>query len=492
YSASPGATKWISFKATCTGGSIAARARSETSYKFGASTSASPGIAWSSSNIYNPTFSSGARQTLWLKDPLVSHKDTVINLTDLYTQKKSDGTAITLNSSTEEAVLMSTSVTYGTVRYNKDTNAAQTISSATAGANSSYFTTVSWANAVTTSVYNGTAVTANQTRGYTQLKLRGKANVPAGPYYYVMTVTVQLQDKYSGTAQSSATFDIVYRVDNTRPYLKNPAPSLSVQSGSTGSIALSSICTDEDGNTLRIAEVKVPTKEFVSVDQYGNLRDTTKDAGANAYYNVGTKATNAATSAATGTDTGFATNWIYKVSASGADNSLPSGTGEGNADVSYAGYYVNSARNTLYITGNKATRSLYKTNRGKSNAGHFYILVRIVDSGDETDAGIWLPVGITVTTAAPTAANYPSVSGNAGDTFYFTPLSILQNGVYNGVGAVDKANATSFNGGSENVRPFAYDRDNMLVTASARTTTLTAANGITPPSALQATGTGVN
>ncbi len=482
----PGADVWASFYATCDQGSVtpvATSAGANAARKYGLSTVTTPATANNANAIYNPLGAN--RRTVYLRDP-VANTPVSISASQLYTYAA--GSA----GSGNEALLLSSAVTYGTNRYNKDSGTASAI--AGSPANSSQYTNVTFGGATSGTYYNGSG-TSSVTAGYTSLSISAKTGVASGPYYYVMTVKVQLIDlksnvveTVSGATASTASYDIdiVYRVDNTRPVLKNPPPNVLLAPGQTSSLPISSICTDPDGNNLTISDVVVPSNEYVGVDQYGNVK-TTAASPALAYYNVGAAASYTSTSdvvtknAQGGSATGFPASAIYKMSASGANSSFTSSQAQGTVDSAYAGYYVNTANNTLYLVGNKASRDLYPSGRA-SKLGHFYILVRITDSGNPNDAGIWYPVAITVSSASPVAAGYPSVNGNAGEEFYFTPLGVLNSdgatyygvGTYkeneNEVGGTTYSDAIAKNGigtsGSNKkaVLPFVYDPDNYVYT----------------------------
>ncbi|WP_251545513.1 glycine-rich protein [Pumilibacter intestinalis] len=468
---------WIAVDFKCVNGGISDTGKTiytaDAPMKYGLSTSGA--TAQNASNagvLYNPLGT--GRRTVWLRDPVAANPVN-ISVSQLFSQTQGNDPHYL----TTEAMVLSSNITYGTKRYDKDSGAAQTVP----GGDSSAYTTVNKGGAITVTQYNGSAV-SNITGGYGNITLQIKQGTAAGPYYYVMTVTVQLLDRKSAAMITQQTVDIVYRLDNTRPVIANPT-LFTLNHGQTTQIGINQICTDPDNNTLTISDVVIPDHEYVLVNQYG-----TRMSGSLApypdlekYYNVGAKASYSLTDTAdlkvinetaqdTSRTTGFAHNFIYKTTGSGADNSFASSQTQGSSDTAYVGYYVNSARNTISLVGNKASRDMYASGRaanGKSNLGHFYILVRITDSGNPNDLGIWYPIAVKVNSAAPVAAGSPSVSGNAGDEFYLTPLGVQEaNGNYFGIGTYQGKNENLAQvglnalekNGNKNVIPFAFDADN--------------------------------
>lgn len=490
---------WVAFDAKVTVGGTSVGAgptnigAAGTKFRYGMSNNTTnPTTA--STTYYNPLGAN--RRTLWLDDALSSAKDTIIDVGSLFTHTAGNNN----NASSQEALVFSPTVTYGTNRYAKDSTNATAQPITGNPANSSYFTQVTNKTAVTGTQYTGSAVNQNYTLGYSSLALRAKTNVPAGAYYYVMTVKAMLVDKLSAVTIWSQDIDIVYRVDNSRPVITDPTAARTLTTGGASvTIPVSEICTDPDKNTLTIADVIVPEHEFVMVDQYGNLQTGSgvPYTNLNKYYNRGKldkydmNSATVKSTAQTDTETGFIPNFVYKTSGSGANNGFASSQTQGNSSTAYVGYYINSANNAITLVGNKATRNMYKSGRGDS-LGHFYIMVRIVDSGNTDDLGIWFPIAVEVRSAAPKAAGFPQVKGNAGDEFYFTPLGVQQSdGSYYGIGAylgsnqsLDSAFANdvfTVGGKQENdsskkvVQPFAYDSDNYAdgTAGLTRTSTIT-------------------
>lgn len=437
----------------------------------GLSTTTSVGSATAANAIYNPLGAN--RPTIWLGEPLVSTKKQTVNIHNMY--------ASTVPG--EETVALSTTVTYQTTRYNADTGASNAINTQAGATNSSNFTKVEWGQKVTTTYYNGSSTpTANYERGKRDIVLSAKPGLAPGNYYYVLTVTVQLLDKSSGVVQKTVAVDIVYRVENLRPELNATEQNITLRAGESQSINVSALCTDPDGNTLTIADVVVPTNEFVLVDTYGKVV-TPKNSSSN--YNVmantsyGNKSDTVLTTAQTpNAPTGFNAEYIYKVNNAAGDAGFASSQTQGNNDVSFLGYYLNAktsalnARTEITLVANKASRLKYanaqKTD-GNFRVGHFYILVRVIDSGAPDDEGIWFPIAVTVQSAAPQISGVPSISGAAGSTHYVTPFGV-RDASYNyfGIGTPfvqggDEAalltNSIAQNGGM-NVMPFAYDADN--------------------------------
>lgn len=477
--ANVGGTAWFSFTATCDAASITANTKTSTAtvngvkYRFGTGAN-TIGNATATTGIYNPL---GARTTLFLADPLSTNTAQKISATTLYTLAN-NGKAL---ASDDKLMFVTSSVSYGTTRYHKDTGASQTISSAVAATNSEYFTQLSW---------EGT-VSAGTTTGASTLVLQGKTN-PAGPYYYTTTVTLQQICGTSGTmiAGRSYTFDVVYRVDNTRPKISTPPAHVKLTAGTSKTLNMSDICYDEDNNALTIVDVKVPEGEYVGVDQYGNVQT----AAQYNYYNYGVTGATYDAAKLTGENTtaktGFSAQYVYQVTGAPNSQALSITQSQGNGVNAYAGYYVNSAASgaaaatQLTIVGNKATRDLYVNRTGKNannTLGHFYILVNIRDSGDISDLGVWIPVAITVDSAAPTAAltagAYPSIDAAVGSSYIFSPLGGMKDA--NGtVQAIGSTSASSVSGWDSNIKLLATDRDIYSYAGSTGTTyTLTPRGG---------------
>ncbi len=464
------------FKLTTTTSGTSA---SGTPIRRGPSTTDIVGSATASDEIYNPLGTE--RPTIWLGEPLVSTKKQTINIQNMY--------ASTVPG--EEVIALSTSVTYRATRYAADTGNANAINTQAGATNSGSFTKVEWGQKVTTSYYNGTAAPiANYERGKRDIVLSAKPGLAPGNYYYVITVTAQILCKNSGAVQKTVAVDIVYRVENLRPELNAVEQNITLKAGQSETVNVSSLATDPDGNTLTIADVVVPVNEFVLVNTYGNVvapknASSNYNVGANTSY--GNQSDTVLTTAQTpNMPTGFSAEYIYKVNNAAGDAGFSSSQAQGNNDVSFLGYYLNAktssvaARTQITLVANKASRLKYanqtKTD-GNYRVGHFYILVRVIDSGAPNDEGIWFPIAVTVKSAAPQISGVPSISGAAGTTHYFTPFGV-RDASYNyfGIGTplyinggveTDIYNNSIAQNGGMNVMPFAYDTDNYSVYRSA-------------------------
>lgn len=332
---------------------------------------------------------------------------------------------------------------------------------------------------------------ANKT-GYSALKINGVN--PAASWQRI-TGTLYLVEKSSVGATNreptSVTYDsqsleINFRVDNTRPVLSASSGIVNVGVGANASISMATLLTDADetitASTHSIKEVKVPANEFVQLDKYSNVVSTVQKSGAAAnvsYYNVKGTLTGANTSGMSGVTTGF-------------DPKIASTSVTNEAFVKYSFTGI-----TLTLTGIRPSYSLYKSDRiGKGaytggtmaspsgaatvqNPGHFYLLVRIQDNNDTSDAGIWRPVAVTVGgtayNAAPvntgtstgsvslqgTVSTMPNADGDitTNKDFYFAPMAVNVNGTQYVIGSNVKGSAPTVN-----LQPLALDADNFSTT----------------------------
>ncbi|MDE6029438.1 MAG: hypothetical protein K2F90_03865 [Clostridiales bacterium] len=330
--------------------------------------------------------------------------------------------------------------------------------------------------------------------------------VTPDPAYQVLTVTVYEVEKAPVSAlgltnveantstnaggKTAITVDIVFKMDNTRPTIRedlNGGPVVTVNTLAAATpVHLNQFYTDIDGmstTTHVIRDVIVPTHEFVLANKYGEIKPTQSSKNAstkhsNSYFNVlastapADKFANVLTTGQLKGDaytTGFESWYISN--------------GSSNTDRAYIQYSFSN--DTLTITGLRATYSMYKTGRtsqqaitggtfttpslaaGVANAGDFYILIRVQDKNDTADNGIWLPLGIKVNNVAPStidrerngagASEMPTADGNPNDVFYFTPMGITINQQVHPIGFFKNANNQYTSTG---LRPLASDADN--------------------------------
>jgi len=267
------------------------------------------------------------------------------------------------------------------------------------------------------------------------------------PRFIYMRTYIQLVENRSvlGAAPRALTNTVavyvVFRVDNSRSRLNNLMHA-QLDVGATTSVALASIAADANNavGTLRIAEMAVPTYEWRQVDQFGYEVPVTVEhqflMGANAHFNpydsVGRRSVaEGVVGTASGTaPTGFNPNLVVM-----QGNELTQNT--------FATAQITGGGTHIALTGIRASRSQYNVNRGineiarnASDApsriqgdgyrvmGHFYIVVRVVDPGDASDIGIWLPVAISVNDRIATElAVRPNALGmEQGDYTVFSPF----------------------------------------------------------------------
>ncbi|MDE6200522.1 MAG: hypothetical protein K2M47_01390 [Clostridiales bacterium] len=329
--------------------------------------------------------------------------------------------------------------------------------------------------------------------------------VTPDPAYQVFTVTVYEVEKTPVTAlglsnveantstnaggKTAITVDIVFKMDNTRPVIRNDlasGPVVTLGTLASTSVTLNQFYKDIDcansnitSTSHTIREVIVPTHEFVQVNKYGEFQTTQNSKNSNkSYFNV-LATTTPTDKFADVLTTGQLKGDAYKT----GFESWYISNGSANTDKAYIQYSFSN--DTLTITGLRATYSMYNTNRTSqsaitggtttsptttasvANAGHFYILLRVQDKNDTSDSGIWLPLGIQVTNRAPNtidrerngagASEMPTANGDEGDTFYFTPMGITINQQINPIGFYKNANNQYTSSG---LRPLAADADN--------------------------------
>ncbi|MCH5351669.1 MAG: hypothetical protein J1F39_06860, partial [Clostridiales bacterium] len=291
--------------------------------------------------------------------------------------------------------------------------------------------------------------------------------------YQVLPVTLYVLEKASpkGTNYGLPGFtainlEIVFKVDNTRPTVKNtqttiPVITLSASDASPVKKSLNDFFVDIDNSTMntnthKITGVKVPQYEWVQLDKYGKVVSTAMNNGTS-YYNavplsnlpsndaLNTVLTTGELRTADGTfATGFE-SWFISESASSSAFISYSFSG---IDITLKGlratYSMYKPARTSYtslVSGSTSGVTASNCSGSIVNPGHFYILINVQDKNDNDDLGIWLPLGIEVSNSAPTNISYergssvlstmPTASGNGisasgepGETFYFTPMGI--------------------------------------------------------------------
>ncbi len=316
--------------------------------------------------------------------------------------------------------------------------------------------------------------------------------VNANADYQVFSVKLYVVEKSSSRGAnyqlpyaSAINLDIVFKVDNTRPVLKDPSKVFELDTLVETGIELDQFVLDTDDGTIdstthRILNVVVPTAEFVMLNQYGEVIPTIAADG-RSYYNLlrpniadngnGTVSltpnypdksilTDALGSGMLATQTGtYATGFSDWYICRSSDT-------EG-AKSAFLRYDFNGT--TLNLTGLRATYSMYHELRGyfpalvsgstaadiaagnctdgiAENAGDFYILVNIQDHNDVNDRGIWLPLAVKVNNSKPTETNIergqvgaskmPTAQGAASPdkSYYFAPMGITVDGTTKALG----------------------------------------------------------
>ncbi len=316
--------------------------------------------------------------------------------------------------------------------------------------------------------------------------------VNANADYQVFSVKLYVVEKSSSRGAnyqlpyaSAINLDIVFKVDNTRPVLKDPSKVFELDTLVETGIELDCFVLDTDDGTIdstthRILNVVVPTAEFVMLNQYGEVIPTIAADG-KSYYNLlrpniadngnGTVSlspnypdksilTDALGSGMLATQTGtYATGFSDWYICRSSDT-------EG-AKSAFLRYDFNGT--TLNLTGLRATYSMYHELRGyfpamvsgstaadiaagnctdgiAENAGDFYILINIQDHNDVNDRGIGLPLAVKVNNSTPTETNIergqvgaskmPTAHGAASPdkSYYFAPMGITVDGTTKALG----------------------------------------------------------
>ena len=349
---------------------------------------------------------------------------------------------------------------------------------------------------------------------FTQLTLCG---VNSKEEYQVLPVTLYILEKASakGTnyglpAVAAINLEIVFKVDNTRPTVKDtsstiPVVTLNASAASPTKKSLNDFYVDIDNSTMntnthRITAVKVPSAEFVQLDKYGKVVSTAMSNGTS-YYNAVPLASLPSRDALTNALTTGELTTADNTFATGFESWFISEDTNSSAFVSYSFDGID-----ITLKGLRATYSMYKSARtsytslisGSTagvttsncsgsiiNPGHFYILINVQDKNDTDDLGIWLPLGIEVTNSTPTNISYergssvlstmPTASGNgtaadgtAGESFYFTPMGINVDRVTYPLGQYKNAEGTLVN---TNLHALSTDIDNYATSSMLSGTT---------------------
>ena len=299
---------------------------------------------------------------------------------------------------------------------------------------------------------------------------------------------------------STIGIDVVFKMDNTRPVLKDTSsavPSVTLNCMQSTTVNLNTFYKDADtpnglsASTHQIKNVIVAEREYIQLDKYGNVVSTVNTSGSNAkksYFNIVPGSTGLSTAMTSDSlTTGMLNGSEY---ATGFESWYIS---NGASNTAFVQYGINNNNLTLNLTGLRATHSMYKQTRtasatriatggsvsngisvgaggaqGGLNAGHFYILINILDKNDSADTGIWLPLGVTVNNGAPTdmsrerngagASGMPTASGRQSDPFYFTPMGITVDRVTYPVGLRMADGELTPSG----LQPLAADPDNFF------------------------------
>ncbi len=371
-------------------------------------------------------------------------------------------------------------------------------------ANTSLF---NYNGSTTASVYDwtsGSTYSAAMT-GYSTLRIN---HVNASNADQSITFTVYLVEKSSikgnyyeppaVTYPQGNTYTVKFRLDNDRPVLKNGVSNVvPLEIGKTSAVNLNTYFSDLNDATITasthsITNVIVPTEEYIELDKHGNVVSTAGKGGAtssNSYYNVsgGTHANSLNTGVSTGVSTNFDPKIAFKTGSVADIN-------EAFIEYSFSGVNINlkglRASYSLYdrpsstaYTG--GTQSAPTGTSTVANPGHFYLLINVKDNRDPGDAGIWLPLAITVAAAdkgiSPVdtgtyagtvnkvtgatdesgqsiVADMPTARGNVDESFYFIPMAV------NIGGTQHKIASKVFDGDTEIAQnlwqPLALDADN--------------------------------
>ncbi|MDE7464645.1 MAG: hypothetical protein K2M48_06405, partial [Clostridiales bacterium] len=448
----------ISFSNITATGQSGTKTSGSYTFRYGASTTQNSALA-ASGSIYSPK--TVGTWSLCIQQPIIKNTSVTINAADLM--------AITAPAATNKnyfkAILVPTGAVAGLFSYSG-----------------------------TTTTFNGSVT------GYTSLSITATG---ASANWQNVTFTLYMVENTTagnvantepvGITYANRTFDVNFRVDNTRPTLRSSKNNVvDVAVGASVDVKLNDYFYDIDGDittsTHQILGVEVPQNEFVQLDKYGNVTSTygASGAGTGSYYNVsGGSLTNSLT---TGKST-LATTFNLSIAASSVTSEA------------FVSYNI-KANDTLTLTGLRPSYSQYSNTRSSasaytggstssattsgavSNPGHFYLLLHIRDNNDIDDVGIYLPIAIRVgysaglnpvNTGSATGSsvanqgrvsNIPSAIGNVGDSFYFVPMGVNIGNVEYPVGKiVDNGTVISTKGTNKNqIQALALDGDNFSTT----------------------------
>ncbi len=301
---------------------------------------------------------------------------------------------------------------------------------------------------------------------------------PSKTEYVVVQLTAQAYEKAAAQGGKGAgvvigntsTIALSFKISNTRPVMKTEL-DLSLDLDDTDAkyprsvdIKISDFLTDPDGNTPSFVmgtstdNIKVPSKEYVSVNKENtvlSLANGTNYNKSTAVSNTLTTGENTSTTGEGNDDTGFNSRVLAAAGSSAASS----------ACITYQ--YLDSQ--TLRITARAATQYMYKNQTGRK--GHLYFMVRISDPGEPSDNGIWFPIAIKVVSTAPTTPQTPAnftigfkdVDTGASDTntglgvpVVITPISYTDaSGVLHGIGTT----GYDYNANENHAKPFVTDVD---------------------------------
>ena len=401
--------------------------------------------------IYNP--SGTGKQTMFVTMPIGINSSLTVNATDFYTCN---------NASADGVYIMSA---------NKNGNDAD------------FDTTLNKSNDITSFTVNGSITIkpkSTDNTGYMRLTLTLRHYEKTANYSGVSLPSGATLESSGYIKWAEKEVDVVFRLDNTRavPMSATVAGSKTdarvvVESGKTARIYVNEFAYDPDRNVNRIAtganDIKVPTYHFLPVKKDG--KTIVELAGSSPYKDTLTGVVDKNDTAKTGTyytgegtaPTGWSKDWITTNEAHG---------------TAYVSYVIRTdASNGLdYIefTGIRATDNKW----GGNELGDFYVLVRIIDAGEDDDPGIWLPIAIRVTDGASTPATTPVMTFNAGDNKVFTPWGVsytvtgkaqTTNGIGLAAGTLPTLNTLGWNNEESEYYKLAYlatDRDNYVYTGA--------------------------
>ncbi|MCM1367762.1 MAG: hypothetical protein NC184_03010, partial [Roseburia sp.] len=361
-----------------------------------------------------------------------------------------------------------------------------------------------------TITFNTNTTTYGSSGLYPSITIKPKSSVPPVNQFVTLRLYAKACEKASKAAIGDEAFIyLTFYIGNTRPYYVSAdkiskisgtssltEPNYTLTVGQTKDIYISDLVRDRDGHTVTYvtgtssSNIKVPANEYIPVTKQNaalTLKSTSN------YYNLtgntvvgGANTGNAASSNSWYTGTGAATTGF------GSNNPILAPTGTAAASTACVTYtYVNN--NTLRLTARAATQFQYDRTKYSSTAttglrqrnGDFYFMVRLQDSGDTADSGIWVPISIKVTDNTPEkltpTANFTLGFDYAAGTVdaqgtptndatssqiaqYITPISFYDTrGTLNGIGAYDQTNYLQAN---KQAQPFVKDADTFAFSSS--------------------------